>query len=124
MYVGMGTSVLDAAKYGIPSIPIAYSTYETIAQQYFFQDPTKLMGEKTEINNFDKLAKQIIHYSKDEYFNHAIQERKCVFDYYSVKTETDAIVGCFNNISYNSYSIRAFILNFLFRISKKQERKK
>lgn len=85
LYVGMGTTILDAAQTGTISIAIKPFTYDLFATGTFEQDYKLICMDKNIScdNQFHKLFKKISAYSENEYFKSAIDSRNVVIDYYS-----------------------------------------
>lgn len=66
LFVGMGTTLLDAANYGVPGIIIHAFTYEAIATGFFYQYP-HILGNSEHRKNIEPLIEQVIQMSEEEY---------------------------------------------------------
>lgn len=76
LYVGMGTTILDAAKRGIISINALPYTYDLKTTGFFYDDPYSL-GAGIEIPyDAAKLIEKTILFSEDEYNNYRRKTRK------------------------------------------------
>lgn len=78
LYVGMGTTVLDAAKRGVVSIAVQSHTYKLKSNNLFHNNPY-LIGEDPEhnLNNAADLIRTVIYMTDEEYKN-AMIESACV----------------------------------------------
>ena len=84
IYVGMGTTILDASKYGVVSIPVVAYTNDLLCN-HFFHDNTEWVA--IDNGSSDKIGELIFHYE-----NMSFDERK------------EAILNCINVVK-NSYGI-------------------
>ena len=84
LYVGMATTVLDAAKRGVISIAVQSHTYE-LKSNYFFHENPCLLGEdpENELNNAIDLIRRAINMPEDEYIKNMIETVNAVKRYYS-----------------------------------------
>ena len=66
LYIGMGTTVLDAANHGIVSLPVGSYTYHCKGYGFLHQDPMNLggIGGRTEMEG---LIRQVLAFSEEEY---------------------------------------------------------
>ena len=94
LYVGMGTTILEAASYGTISIAVAPYTYECNADCYFHQKPNWVLTEIGEGNDIKPLIEKIILLEDNEY-----------------KIMGNKTIEVFND-TYNSEKIVAQIINF------------
>lgn len=76
IYIGMGTTLLDAAKYSVPSITVYSYTYEFFAVDYFHENPHILGGFQENEENYGTVKKQgkdllekVVQMSSSEYQN-------------------------------------------------------
>ena len=69
LFVGMGTSVLDAASYGIPSIPVKPYTYEVLCNGRFDSNPSFICaGDNLEYIDFSECVNSILTMTSNEYY--------------------------------------------------------
>lgn len=68
LFIGMGTTVLDAANYGIPSIVIHPYTYKNIAEGYFYERPFVLGSSENNVSAID-LIENVINMDENEYLD-------------------------------------------------------
>lgn len=66
LYIGMGTTIIDASQNGTISIPIKYGTYNVEGDCFFYERPSELCfcGENSSI---DSLVERAINMSPDQY---------------------------------------------------------
>ncbi len=69
LYVGMGTTVLEAADYWIPSIMTQYDTYEFVSTGFFNENPLDLGSRYIEGSSGIEQIKHIVKLSDLEYRN-------------------------------------------------------
>lgn len=65
-YIGMGTTVLDAADESVPSIVVWHSTMENICSGFFIDNP-KVVGKFGKGINGEELIKKTLNLKEDEY---------------------------------------------------------
>lgn len=85
LYVGMGTTILDAAQAGVISIPVKPFTYNLFAVHTFEQDYRTIGVDKNLNleNRFDELFKEIYSFSEQQYLEVAVNSRNAVIEHYS-----------------------------------------
>ena len=111
LYVGMGTTILDAAQHGIPSIPVKTYTYELLADKFFMDDYTRIDVDKNfQGNNFENLYIRIRNYSYEEYISHSHLERDTAIRYYGTESTTMEIEQQFNEIGLNFLDLYTKVL--------------
>lgn len=66
LYIGMGTTVLDAANHGVVSLPVGSYTYRCRGYGFLYEDPMNLggIGGRVEMG---KRIRQVLAFSKEEY---------------------------------------------------------
>lgn len=112
LYVGMGTTLLDASQRGIPSIVVVPYTQDLIASSFFYDDNTKLAQEDTTSNTIDTLITEAMNWTQDEYIEKEKLSRNAVVKDYSVEKCADTIMNQFNIVKYSKerYKIRRKLL--------------
>lgn len=83
VYIGMGTTILDASQRGIISIPVKPDTYDLQANNIFIEDYRKIMDDSEDSNRFENLLDSILNMSPKYYRDNAVLGRKLVIDHYS-----------------------------------------
>lgn len=105
LYVGMGTTVLDASLRGVVSIPVQAYTFDLITNKYLFEDYSKVALDCGSKNSFNKLVehfKQIDYVEKNKWSE---LSRKIVMDYYGTKPIVDNLVELLLSTKENYSSI-------------------
>lgn len=69
LYVGMGTTVLDASNQGVPSVVTFHSTMDNIASGYFYENPS-VVGKFGNGIIAKKLIENALNWSEDEYIEY------------------------------------------------------
>lgn len=66
LYIGMGTTVLDAANHGVVSLPVGSYTYRCKGYGFLYEDPMNLggIGGRTEIA---EKIRQVLSFSQEAY---------------------------------------------------------
>lgn len=66
LYIGMGTTVLDAANHGIVSLPVGSYTYHCKGYGFLYEDPMNLggIGGRTEMAG---LIRRVLAFTEEEY---------------------------------------------------------
>lgn len=68
LYIGMGTTILEAASYGVPSIIVSYGTYSFISNGLFNEEPMLLACKSnTENSNGIEYVKRIMNINSEQY---------------------------------------------------------
>ena len=65
VYIGMGTTLLDASKYGVISIPVEAYSYEVKAKDFFCNDIAKVTCETGSESKFVELLNTVCNGSSD-----------------------------------------------------------
>ena len=115
VYIGMGTSVLDAAQYGIPCIVIKPWTMRIIGRDFFsYKHPQ--VGFYGKGDESDVLAQilAVMDMTNDEYFSLGKQTRRTVLDLYDNTSNAWKIMDAFGSIS-NGKSSMAVNFSYQFR---------
>ena len=85
LYVGMGTTLLDAAKYGVLSMNTLMNTY-TLKSTGFFHDYPNLLGaEKDNCRKGLEIMEEAISMSNVEYEKYSRKTRELFKQYYSIE---------------------------------------
>lgn len=101
LYVGMGTTILDAAQTGTISIAVKPFTYDLFAVCTFEQDYTNIgINDNIDLDNqFHELFQKVLSYSEEEYLESAIKGRSAVVEHYSSEKIATQLKNKFDMIS-------------------------
>lgn len=119
LYIGQGTTVLDAAQRGILTIPVVPDTYQIIAEDYFDDNPFRVTVPLEIENNFNTLMSRFYSLDRDEYINKAVKGRLSVTEMYGTESVCKEINQLFDAILDNS---KQNIFIKIFNISKNLKR--
>lgn len=97
VYVGMGTTVLDAADKGVPVIVSWHSTNENICTSFFHKNPRVIGRDGTGIEG-KILLNEILNYTNDEY----LLVKKATYRSYRANYNIDNILPCILNRNTNN----------------------
>lgn len=85
IYVGMGTTILEAAAEGIIAIPVSPYTYECNSHGLFCDKPNWILTEIGEGKSINELIKQIVTLNKEEKNNLQMKMINSVYNLYSIE---------------------------------------
>lgn len=123
LYIGMGTTVLDAAERGIITIPIKPYTYNLIADKFFhdiFLNNTNCNNSANTNNiTFEDLFNKFIFLSEDDYLDLSYKNIKIVNENFCTTIISKKIEENFQNISFNNIDIKAKAFIFFYKLMNK-----
>ena len=99
LYIGMGTTIFDAANRGIVSIPVKPYTYDLVADKFFHDDFTKCSVDNIEKNNIDELVESFLSASEDQLLNWSVLNRQLVSEHYMTNVVVMKILNMFSETS-------------------------
>ena len=105
LYVGMGTTVLDAALRGIISIPVRAYTLELITDKYLHEDYSKVALDEGTISKFDELYEGFKLLDSNEKRKLSAISRECVINNYSTATIVDKLIELLKNANHNQSTV-------------------
>ncbi len=115
LYIGMGTSILDAAQYGIPCIAVTPWTMKLIGRDFFSSSSPQLgFYKKGSEKDVLKSILEIMNLTDDAYYLLGKETRKTVLDMYDNKINARKIIDCFEAIPEKGISMAEYSM-FLFR---------
>lgn len=95
VYVGMGTTVLDAAERGIISVPVAPFT-DKLSTSGFFAEHYDYLGAVGSGRGFEELVKDVLMMSADEYMVNSKAGVEMVSEHYELNRNTSRIQNHFS----------------------------
>lgn len=84
LFIGMGTSLLDAAKYGVISLNALMHTYDFKSTGFFHEFPYLLGAEESNCVNGQGLIEKALLFSDEEYIRYSRESRKLFKENYSI----------------------------------------
>lgn len=122
LYIGMGTTVLDATLRGVVSLPIKAYTYEVFAKDFFYNDYKKIV-ETTEsrLNQITRLLHDFNLMTPNRYLEKSISGRNLVIHHYGTQYIVDKIEQkLIKNINFKNFTMELvwFIQKIKFRYLK------
>ena len=99
VYVGMGTTLLDAGKMGVPAIAVDFFTEESLSNQLLCDNPDIVACEHRVMTS--ELLERILNYSDEEY-------AKCCYDTYVTVKEHYSIDSVMEKILRYDYSKKQY----------------
>lgn len=104
LYIGQGTTVLDAAQRGILTIPVVPDTYVVMADDFFDDNPTRVTVPPQTENKFDGLMLRFYDLEPNDYIEKVLKGRDKVIENYGTKAICIRINQLFESIKDNSYT--------------------
>lgn len=95
-YIGMGTTVLEAANTGLPVLTSTPYTFDNKIIGYFHENPRSLGDDYKSINGYDYLLKLSLC-NKNQYYNLAKQSYKSLEKTYNIEVVMNKFVDFQNN---------------------------
>lgn len=105
LYVGMGTTLLDASLRGLVSIPVQAYTYDLITDSFFFEDYRKLGLDKGSKSRFNELFARYVAMDYNEKNSISQKSRDAVVDNYSTPVIIDKFLSALNSTVSNSSTL-------------------
>lgn len=108
LYIGMGSTILESANYGVICIPIEMYTSECLGNGFFSDYPENIVVDVGMGKMIDDLVNTVIECRDDEYIKMEIESKRAFEKYYSVSKFVDTLFSsrCERNncnISYKTY---------------------
>lgn len=101
IYVGMGTSILDAAEQGVLSIPVQPESYNVLCNGFFHEYPYVCADKSLGYIEFAVLVDMAMRMSAEDYQRVREQNMEIVKKIYSTQVVTDSIKALFFNLAYD-----------------------
>lgn len=114
LYIGMGTTILDASQQGIISIPVVPYTDELIADKFFHEDYKALAVDDVVTNNMIKLFNYVRSLGYEKYLELSEKTRNEVIENYSVEKTVKDLLNNFEEISYDKFCLSIFIFKRIY----------
>ena len=106
LYIGMGTTVLDAANHGLPVLVVNSYTYESESFGYFSDNPTELAAMNGNIVPTDVFIRDFFHKTPEEREALGKASYEALKAHYSDKVFFEKLVELFNNSSNFELSLK------------------
>lgn len=110
LYIGMGTTVLDAAQRGIISVPAVPYTEELVVDKFFHDDYRVLAVEEGDMpDHILNLWEAVRGLSSKEYFELSKRSRSVVINNYGTDKTTQMISSNFDKTIDDKFDLKIFI---------------
>lgn len=106
LFLGMGTSILDAALQYKPGVVVGYDTYENISDHLIAEEPDRFAVEKECRQRAIDIIRKVLSLDFDRYRQEALKSYLKVAEYYDIDGNMKKFLEC-NNVSTKS------VLSFL-----------
>lgn len=119
LFLGMGTTILDAANHGVPSIAVQPYTYENNSSGFFHEQPEFLGGYEDKSIPAISYMKKVIEMSNEEYLELCQMEHRALEENYDISTLANYLINIEEDI--NPKTISDFELKLhklMFKINK------
>lgn len=92
LYVGMGTTVLDAANHGVPSIVVEPYTYRNNSSGFFHDNPNMLAAQSEIIKPSYNSINCVMRMQEEEYVDLCIEEHIALENNYGINAFVDELI--------------------------------
>ena len=96
LYIGTGTTVLDAALEYKPSIPVVYGIYQNYADATLSEKPEAIFPPLNCTNRAYNIMDTLLSYSFEEYYSHCIKSYEAVKEIYNIDVQMPKLLSCEN----------------------------
>lgn len=125
LYIGMGTTVLDAVNHGVPTLLAPHYTYENYTSGFFHDQPDLLVANSDRSKRICSFIQKVKQMSEDEYLELCKEEHSVLAGSYNINLMVEFIEkenqsNCF--IDSKEVLIHNFIMK-LTRIIRKMRQK-
>ncbi|MEL7660871.1 hypothetical protein [Acetobacterium wieringae] len=116
LYIGMGTTVIDAAQKGIIAIPVLPYTEKLVVGDFFYNDYRVLALDNLNDVQFKERIETVKRLSPDEYYSFEKLSRKLVVDNYSNNQIVDNLINHIKQIEVNKTHVFLRCLELIYRL--------
>lgn len=114
VFVGLGTALLDAAKYGIVSIPVVAYTYNVESQGFFHDDYRRIVAKKGSLQDFKKCIEWVEKLNKEKYILCYKKNKRLIKENYSTSKVVLELMGLLDGSAKNDDLFQRCKLSYLF----------
>lgn len=116
LYIGMDTTVAEAAQRGIVSIPVMAYTYELSANSFYHEHTNGFAKAEDKENIIWILYDKVKNMSTEEYY--ILSKKSCanVERHFSLEKNTSEFLKLFVNAKKNAFNFRIICFYFLYKI--------
>jgi len=93
LYIGMGTTLLDAANNGLPAITVKSYTYESFSSGFLHQNPHMLSADPDENTPTITYIEQVVKMNKQRYFELCKKSYAALQSMYGIETFMDRFLA-------------------------------
>lgn len=93
LFLGMGTTILDAVNYGVPSITVQAYTYENNSSGFFHEQPEFLGGYEYKVTSAKDYIIKVIEMPDEEYLELCQKEHKVLEEKYNICTLANYLIN-------------------------------
>ncbi len=114
LYIGMGTTIIDAVNEGVPSISVKPHVYENLASGFFNEQPENLGVYEDKIVPTIILIEKAINLDNDEYISLCKIQHKKLAENYNIELMSEYLISnceckCKKNIKSTEIYINVFL---------------
>lgn len=118
LYVGMGTTILDASVRKVIAIPVVPYTEAVVANSFFYENYKSVICDVDE-DRFLTLVNRLKEMSLDEYHEICDFSRNIVLKYYETKKNAEMLLNFLENSSVDKKNVWISFTDFLRKIKLK-----
>lgn len=114
LYIGMGTTILDAAQRKIIAAPVVAYTYQLLTDNFFYENYQLVLDSGK--NNMIELYNYVKNLGKEEYTEVGNRSRELVIYNHSIDKNMDRIEQNFDAMKSNRFILGIFIFHCMNKI--------
>lgn len=124
LYIGMGTTLLDASLRNVIAVPVASYTNDLKADSFFYEDITRLTADGLKVNKIVHLINTVYDMSEKEYAELADLSKKMVENTYGTPIIVKQFMELFQEIEPNNCKGHSLMVTYgsIFKCMIKQWR--
>lgn len=104
LYIGMGTTVIDAVNCGVPALSVGSYTYECKGYGYFYQDPANLGGIEGNVD-LCPYIEAVINLSKEQYLSLSQKDYIAMKELYDIETNGRRLLDYKNSTKRKTFNL-------------------
>lgn len=105
LYIGMGTTVLEAASFGVPSVPVAQNTNSLVVGSMFHENPNSVTFYNSEPGDAEQIVESFLLMEQREYDELSKSTKEAFESEYDMCANTAKLISIADNSSFFSSAI-------------------
>lgn len=109
LYVGMGTTILDAASRGIIAIPVQAYTHDVCCDCFFHEDYRVVAVDNGSREKYAELLQYVSGMTREEYLEASRHTIALVQEHYDAHSTSAALLRHFENMEYDRTAVAVWV---------------